>query len=153
MQGIYPARGCPYTCNFCSVIHIAGRKVRSQPVATSLASMKAAKAGGVQFIMFTSDNFNKYEQATELLEGMIAENLRMPFFAQCDARFYAQRVLVKLMARAGCFKMFVGVESFSRTALKAAHKPQNLPDHYAEIVDLCRSNGITSHFSNILGFL
>ena len=46
MLGIYPARGCPYTCNFCSVIKIAGRQVRSQPVATTIASLKAAEGGG-----------------------------------------------------------------------------------------------------------
>src|SRR3989338_8454414 len=65
--GIYPARGCPYTCNFCSVIKIAGRKVRSEPVETTMASLRAAKAAGVKMIMFTSDNFNKYKNAGELL--------------------------------------------------------------------------------------
>ena len=28
MLGIYPARGCPFVCNFCSVIKIAGRTIR-----------------------------------------------------------------------------------------------------------------------------
>src|SRR4029453_707586 len=36
MLGIYPARGCPYSCNFCSVIKIAGHRVRSQPGETTL---------------------------------------------------------------------------------------------------------------------
>lgn len=44
LLGIYPARGCPYVCNFCSVIKLAGRAVRSQPVETTLASLRAAKA-------------------------------------------------------------------------------------------------------------
>lgn len=152
LLGIYPARGCPYVCNFCSVIKIAGRTVRSQPVATTLQSLRAAKAAGVKLILFTSDNFNKYAQAQELLQGMIDEDLRFPFFAQCDAMIFRQEELVALMARAGCFQMFVGAESFSREALRAAHKPQNHPDKYAEIVALCRRHGITSHFSNILGF-
>jgi radical SAM superfamily enzyme YgiQ (UPF0313 family) len=65
---------------------------------------------------------------------------------------YKQEELVALMARAGCFQMFVGAESFSREALKAAHKLQNHPERYAEIVALCRRHGISSHFSNILGF-
>lgn len=152
MLGIYPARGCPYTCNFCSVIQIAGRQVRSQPVQTTMASLRAAKAGGVRFIMFTSDNFNKYPQALELLEAMIAEDIRLPFFVQCDAQVYRQPELVELLGRAGCFQMFVGVESFSREALRHAHKLQNAPDHYAEIISLCRKHGITTHFSNIIGF-
>ena len=39
MIGIYPARGCPYTCNFCSVIKIAGRQIRSQSIETTIASL------------------------------------------------------------------------------------------------------------------
>ena len=53
MLGLYPARGCPFLCNFCSVIKIAGRRIRSQSIATTLASLRAAKAAGVRKIMFT----------------------------------------------------------------------------------------------------
>ena len=56
MLGIYPARGCPFTCNFCSVIKIAGRQVRSQPIETTMESLRKAKAAGVRMVMFTSDN-------------------------------------------------------------------------------------------------
>ncbi len=150
--GIYPARGCPYTCNFCSVIKIAGRQVRAQPLATTLASLATARAAGVRWVMFTSDNFNKYAEVRELLRGMIAEGLRLPFFAQCDVQIERDEDLVELMARAGCFQIFVGAESFSREALRGAHKFQNHPERYARIVELCRRHRITSHFSNILGF-
>ena len=47
MLGLYPARGCPFRCNFCSVIKIAGRRIRKQPVETTLASLRAARAAGV----------------------------------------------------------------------------------------------------------
>jgi radical SAM superfamily enzyme YgiQ (UPF0313 family) len=48
--------------------------------------------------------------------------------------------------------MFVGVESFNRQTLLSAHKGQNRPETYLDIVRLCRAYGITSHFSNIIGF-
>ena len=152
MLGIYPARGCPFSCNFCSVIRIAGQKVRTQPLETTLASLRAAKAAGVKLIMFTSDNVNKVPGIRELLSAMIEEKLELPFFAQCDAQIHREEELVGLLARAGCFQMFVGVESFSREALRDAHKLHNDPARYARIVELCRQHGITSHFSNILGF-
>src|SRR5215471_2520916 len=152
MLGIYPARGCPFTCNFCSVIKIAGRQIRTQSISTTLESLRNAKAAGVRLVMFTSDNFNKYAEAKELLQQMIAENLRLPFFAQCDTQIAKQEEFVELMARAGCYEMFVGVESFVRKTLLAAHKTQNYPSTYSDIVNLCRKNGIVSHFSNIIGF-
>jgi hypothetical protein len=48
--------------------------------------------------------------------------------------------------------MFVGVESFNRQTLLAAAKGQNRPETYRDIVRLCREYGISSHFSNIIGF-
>jgi radical SAM superfamily enzyme YgiQ (UPF0313 family) len=102
--------------------------------------------------MFTSDNFNKYPQASELLEAMISAGLRLPFFVQCDTQVERQEELVALLARAGCFQMFVGVESFRREALRGVHKLQNHPERYGRLLALCRRYGITCHFSNILGF-
>jgi hypothetical protein len=152
MLGIYPARGCPFTCNFCSVIKIAGRAIRSQDMNTTLASLRAAKAAGVKTIMFTSDNFNKYSEGPALLEAMIDEKMNLDFFVQCDTQIANQESLVDLLARAGCFQVFVGVESFNRKILLAAHKSQNHPQLYGNIVRLCRSRGMITHFSNIIGF-
>ena len=152
MLGLYPARGCPFLCNFCSVIKISGRKIRSQSIETTLASLRAAKAAGVRMIMFTSDNFNKYPDAEALLSAMIDEQLGLDFFVQCDTQIARQEHLVALLAKAGCFQMFVGVESFNRQTLLAAHKGQNRPETYRDIVRLCRAHGISSHFSNIIGF-
>jgi hypothetical protein len=152
MVGVYPARGCPFTCNFCSVIKIAGRAIRSQDVETTMASLRAIQKAGVHLVMFTSDNFNKYAQAPELLERMIEEGIRIPFFVQCDTQVARQPEFVELLGRAGCFQMFLGVESFHRQTLLAAHKAQNHPETYGEIVRLCRENRIATHFSNIIGF-
>lgn len=152
MLGLYPARGCPFRCNFCSVIKIAGRRVRGQSVGTTLASLRAAKQAGVRTIMFTSDNFNKYSAAEELLQAMIDERLQLELFVQCDTQIARQERLVSLLAEAGCFQIFVGVESFNRETLLAAAKGQNRPESYREIVRLCRHYGIGAHFSTILGF-
>ncbi|HUI24448.1 MAG TPA: radical SAM protein, partial [Candidatus Kryptonia bacterium] len=152
MLGVYPARGCPYRCNFCSVIKIAGRQIRSQPVETTMATLRAATAAGIRLVMFTTDNFNKYPEAETLLQAMIDERLDLPFFVQCDAQVVRQPAFVELLGRAGCYQMFVGVESFNRATLLAAKKNQNHPERYRELVRLCRANGIGSHFSNIIGF-
>jgi radical SAM superfamily enzyme YgiQ (UPF0313 family) len=102
--------------------------------------------------MFTTDNFNRYPEATTLLQAMIDERLDLPFFVQCDAEVVRQPAFVELLGRAGCYQMFVGIESFSRQALIEAGKPQNHPERYRELVRLCQANGIGSHFSHIIGF-
>ncbi|HEX8069928.1 MAG TPA: radical SAM protein [Pyrinomonadaceae bacterium] len=152
MLGLYPARGCPFVCNYCSVIKIAGRAVRSQSIETTIASLKAAKRAGVQLIMFTSDNFNKYSRAEELLAAMIEERINLPFLVQCDTQIVKQERLVGLLSRAGCFQIFLGVESFNRETLLAARKSQNRPELYKDILRLCRHHRIYAHFSTIIGF-
>ena len=152
LLGLYPARGCPYKCNFCSVIKIAGRAIRSQPIETTLESLRRAREAGVRMILFTSDNFNKYPDAPELLEAMIAENIQLPFFVQCDTQVAKQPELIQLLGRAGCFSMFLGIESFDSKALHGAGKHHNRVEHYAEIIEQCRDVGIQTLFSNILGF-
>lgn len=83
---------------------------------------------------------------------MIDERLGLSFFVQCDTQIARQESFVERLAQAGCFQMFVGAESFNRQTLLAAHKGQNRPETYRDIVRLCRTYGISSHFSNIIGF-
>ncbi len=150
--GLYPVRGCPYRCNFCSVIKISGRQVRNPDIESTLESLRRAKRGGVKIIKFVSDNFNKFPQVRELLQAMIDENLDLPFYCQCDTQIAKDPELVALLGRARCYEMFVGVESFNRKTLKAAGKHHNHPEQYAEIIRLCNEAGIRPHFSNIIGF-
>ncbi len=152
MLGLYPTRGCPYRCNYCSVIKISGHSMRSEPVLQTIRNLRTAVASGINTVMFVSDNFNKYPQVEELLTAIIEERIRIRFFCQCDTKIAKQPELVALLAKAGCFEMFVGVESFNRATLKNAKKFHNYPDQYPEIIRLCGEHGIRAHFSNIIGF-
>ena len=152
LLGLYPVRGCPYQCNYCSVIKISGRSVRSPDIETSLESLRRAKRSGVQVINFVSDNFNKFPQVRELLQAMIDEHIDLPFYCQCDTQIAKDPELIELLGRAGCYEMFVGVESFNRKTLKKAGKHHNHPKQYADIIRLCNEAGIRPHFSNIIGF-
>lgn len=152
LLGLYPARGCPFSCTFCSVVRIAGHRIRSQPVEATIASMKVAKSAGVRQIMITSDNFNKYPEAKQLVQSMIDEKIDIPFFIQCDTQIGRQHELLELLGKAGCKEIFLGAECFDRATLVEFGKRQNKPEVYQEIVDLCWQAGISSHFSNIIGF-
>ncbi|MCR4301952.1 MAG: hypothetical protein NUV51_10105, partial [Sulfuricaulis sp.] len=97
LLGLYPVRGCPYRCNYCSVIKISGRSVRNPDIETTLESLRRAKRGGVQVINFVSDNFNKFPQVRELLQAMIDEHLDLPFYCQCDTQIAKDPELVELL--------------------------------------------------------
>jgi Radical SAM superfamily len=152
MLGLYPVRGCLYQCKYCSVIKIAGHRVRSPHVESTLESLRRAKNAGIRMVMFVSDNFNKFPEVRQLLEEMIRQDLRLSFHCQCDTQIVRDPALIELMGRAGCYEMYLGVESVSRDTLRAARKFHNDPARYEELVRMCRGAGIRAHFSNMIGF-
>ena len=114
--------------------------------------MVAAKNAGVRMFIITSDNFNKYPLREELLRAMIEEQINIPFFIQADTQIVKQPDFIELLAEAGCIQVFVGIESLNRKTLLSVSKAQNHPETYPEMLRLFRQFGITSHFSNIIGF-
>jgi len=146
------ARGCPFICSFCSVPVLAGSKVRVLETNSIIRALRVLVNAGIKWLMFPSDNFNKIPGIKDILRAIIEARLGIRFFVQCDAQIAHDEELVELLGRAGCFQMFVGVESLDRAVLESVHKRHNKPEQYAQIVRLCRKYGIKPHFSNIIGF-
>ena len=120
LLGLYPARGCPFNCTFCSVVKIAGHKVRSQPIESTLESIRRAAVAGVRWIMFTSDNFNKYPEAEDLLQAIIDERLRVKLFVQCDTQVdhFSDRSARALLS--ACYREFYDTRKLTSYLLDAA---------------------------------
>jgi len=107
---------------------------------------------GIRAITINSDNFNKHPQAKELLTALIDERIDIPFFVQCDTTMIDDEEFVRLLGKSGCYQVFVGTEAFDRDVLRDAKKTQNRPERYANIIEMCHANGISTHFSSIIGF-
>ena len=148
--GVYPARGCSNICDFCTVTDVAGRIVRSQPINTTVATLREAQKAGIKMVFFVSDNFNKYKEARALCEAIIDAKLGLKFFVQCDVQIKPD--LLEVFARAGVYQVFFGIESLNRTTLKKMHKALNRPEKYREIKQMCDEVGITPNFTLINGF-
>src|SRR5262249_56108395 len=51
-------RGCPFSCSFCSIINVQGRKMRMRdPEAIAQAIKENYRQAGITFYFFTDDNF------------------------------------------------------------------------------------------------
>jgi radical SAM superfamily enzyme YgiQ (UPF0313 family) len=120
------SRGCPFNCSFCSVILLFGRKHRVNSIDRVIAEIRQ---NGLQsrHIFFCDDNFTADRKRTkELCERIIAEGLKIEWSAQVRVESAKDPELLDLMAKSGCYMVFVGLESINPATLKAYNKSQTV---------------------------
>ncbi len=123
---IATSRGCPFNCSFCSVIMMFGRKHRVTSIDRVIEEIRQ-NAIQARHIFFCDDNFTADRQRTkELCERIIAEGLKLEWSAQVRVESAKDLELLELMAKSGCFVVFVGLESINPATLKAYNKSQTV---------------------------
>jgi radical SAM superfamily enzyme YgiQ (UPF0313 family) len=123
---IATSRGCPFNCSFCSVILLFGRKHRVNSIDRVIEEIRA---NGLQsrHIFFCDDNFAAdRKRVKELCERIIAEGLKIEWSAQVRVESAKDPELLDLMAKSGCYIVFVGLESINPATLKAYNKSQTV---------------------------
>ncbi len=120
---VITSRGCPFQCTYCSSPQIWNRKTNYRSVENVLEELKyLVKHHNISLIRFQDDTFtlNK-ERAVAIFEGILKNNLNINWI--CDTRVdKLDRQLIKLMKKAGCARIKVGVESGSDDILKRVKK-------------------------------
>jgi radical SAM superfamily enzyme YgiQ (UPF0313 family) len=120
------SRGCPFNCRFCSVILLFGRKYRANSVDRVMEEVRQNSIPGGH-LFFCDDNFTaNRDRIKDLCQRMLAENLTPEWSAQVRVEAARDPELLELMARSGCFTVFVGLESVNPATLKAYNKSQTL---------------------------
>ena len=147
---IATSRGCPFNCSFCSVIVLFGRKHRVNSVDRIMAEIRQ---NGLQarHIFFCDDNFTANRARTkELCERIIQEKLKIEWSAQVRVESAKDPELLDLMAKSGCFAVFVGLESINPATLKAYNKSQTVEGIKECVVNFHRY-GINVHGMFVFG--
>jgi radical SAM superfamily enzyme YgiQ (UPF0313 family) len=121
---VQTSRGCPFNCTFCSVTRMFGRAYRFRSTENVMAELRRLRD---RYVFFYDDNFTaNTARVKDLLRAMIRERLGVRWSAQvrCDAARDPE--LLDLMAEAGCFYVYIGMESVSPAVLKCFNKGQSL---------------------------
>jgi anaerobic magnesium-protoporphyrin IX monomethyl ester cyclase len=149
--------GCPYNCEFCSVVKMFGRKVRARPLEIVLEELERVPAG--KDIFFYDDNLVVDKRRTKtLLRGMIAHGIEAPWSAQMRAEaIYKDKEtrewdaeLLELMRDSHCGWVYIGFESVNPAALEEYRKGQTVA-HIAESIEAFHTYGIRVHGMFVLG--
>jgi radical SAM superfamily enzyme YgiQ (UPF0313 family) len=123
-------RGCPFTCEFCDIIVMYGRKMRFKPVPQVLQEVRAWQARGAAQVFFADDNFiGNRAYAKELLRALAQWNASqrhaLSFYTQASVDMVRDSELLGLMRDANFASVFLGIESPRKASLAETHKTQN----------------------------
>ena len=152
------SRGCPFTCEFCDIIEIYGRRPRTktpEQVAAELEQVYRAGWRGPVFLV--DDNFIGNKKNVKILLPRLVEWMRdhrFPFslFAEASLNLAEDPDLLRLMREAHFTRVFLGIETPVEESLKETTKFQNLRQDLLESVKLIQSYGIEVMAGFIVGF-
>jgi hypothetical protein len=148
-------RGCPFQCSFCTIINVQGRRSRYRDADDVERIVRANLAQGVRRFFITDDNLarNKNWEAIfdRLIEIRQREGVRFKFAMQADAMSHKVPGFIEKAARAGCNRVFIGLENINPENLVAAGKFQNRVGQYRAMLQAWRAQGVMTYAGYILG--
>jgi len=159
------SRGCPFVCSFCSVKNVMGRTMRDREPEAVVEWVRAVHdVHGVTTLLVVDDDFYRSPRWRAVLAGIAALRVSRPGLAllmQVDVQAATDARFVGAAAAAGCFQVFVGLESFEPANLVAVAKHQNrvrgtdaraaVLDRYAQAVAAWHRAGVAVHAGYIIG--
>jgi radical SAM superfamily enzyme YgiQ (UPF0313 family) len=151
------SRGCPFTCEFCDIIVMYGRKMRFKPVERVLEEVEAWKKLGVAQVFFADDNFiGNRAYAKELLRALAQWNARqrhaLSFYTQASIDMVRDEELLCLLRDANFVSVFIGIESPRKASLAETHKTQNEKLDLVEAVHKIQAHNLFISAGMIVGF-
>ena len=127
-----------------------GRKYRFKSIDRVLEEIRSAQPKK-SHVFFIDDNFAANKQRTkELLRAMIKNNIRIEWSAQVRTDVAKDPELLRLMKRAGCFAVYIGLESINPATLSLYNKAQGLED-IEDAIRAVKKHSINIHGMFVLG--
>ncbi len=149
-------RGCPFSCSFCTIINVQGRKSRHRSPDDIEQLIRAHAAQGVRSFFITDDNFARNRNWEAILDRIIQlkrrDRLKINIIMQVDTMCHKIPNFIEKSVRAGCKKVFIGLESINPESLKGASKGQNRITEYRRMLQAWKRAKVLTYAGYILGF-
>ncbi len=145
---IIATRGCPHRCSYCNLRQIYDPSLRFRPVEEVVAEVRTFRA---PFFTFWDDQlFMDAGYAMKLFSGLAGAGKR--WAAMVTLASTRNKRLLAAAARAGCWCLFLGLESFSSESLRLANKAFNVVESYEEGIARIHRHNITVQAGIVFGF-
>jgi radical SAM superfamily enzyme YgiQ (UPF0313 family) len=138
--GVQVSRGCPFTCEFCDIIVVFGRRPRIKTSEQVIAELEGILATGPYNCFIVDDNFIANKKAIkpvlrEIINWQKAKGYPLNFATEATIDLAEDEELMRLMVDANIDCVFVGIETPSEAALRETKKIQNLADRQGTMLE------------------
>jgi pyruvate-formate lyase-activating enzyme len=149
-------RGCPFSCSFCTIINVQGRKSRHRTADDIERLVREQSRQGVTRFFITDDNFARNRNWESILDRLIElrqrEDIRVKLTMQVDTLCHKIPRFIEKAAAAGCNRVFIGLESINPESLREASKGQNRITEYRRMLQAWKRAKVLTYAGYILGF-
>ena len=154
------SRGCPFTCEFCDIIVVFGRRPRIKTAAQIIAELEGCLAAGKKNLFIVDDNLIGNKKAIkpilrEIIAWQTEHGYPLEFATEASIDLAEDPELMRLMFDAHIVEVFVGIESPNEEALRETRKLQNVADRHGGLLDKVhriQTAGIDVWCGMIVGF-
>lgn len=147
---VQATRGCPFTCDYCSITAFFEQRYRKRPVDQVVRDVREARRHGSRYIAFIDDNIGvDWQYCAQLWEALIPEKIL--WISQCSLHIADHPEMLALARRSGCRLLSFGIESVSAASLREHDKEWNRPERYRDAIRTIRRHGIDVSTEMIIG--
>lgn len=144
---VQTTRGCPMSCDFCSVHTFNGKQYRPRNVMDVVDEFEKIPQDKVYIV---DDNFIGYsdksaERVIAICEEIIRRGIKKDWLCAASMNIAEYDDVLDVAARAGCRMIFLGIESELVSQLEDANKKMNIKigiDNFQKVYDKIHQYGI-----------
>ncbi len=145
---LFATRGCPYSCDFCTLAVMYQSRVRKRRV-EAVAEEYGSFPGKV--IILWDDNIASDIEYAKALFRALAPHHKW-WSSQASIHAAQDDEFLELAARSGCKQLFVGLESISQASVNEVRKGFNRVADYVRAIERIHSHGIAVQAGIVFGF-
>ncbi|MDR3270538.1 MAG: B12-binding domain-containing radical SAM protein [Peptococcaceae bacterium] len=145
---MFATRGCPNSCEFCTIRCMYNNQFRKRPLADVAQDFSALQG---KVVVFWDDNISAdLEYAKEMFRQITP--YKKWWTSQAGIQAGEDEQFLQLAYDSGCRHLFIGFESISQMSLNAANKSFNQVERYREIIRKIHAHGISIQAGIVFGF-
>lgn len=145
---VMTTRGCPYSCEFCTVSKVYGRTIRNFPLDWVVEDVRLS---GRRYHLILDDNvIGRPDYALELFKAL--KPLKIRWVGQSSMSLANREDLLRAAYDSGCRGLFFGLETVSEESMKRMRKTFRDLKDVADAIKRIQAAGVRFHASVVFGF-